>query len=216
MIMKHDIKNVMQKAGLLFDTQVKKKVSRIVKTVKYELLDQPDKKERNRKIILVFASLFFLDYLMYCLHTNSAIFGIFPTLPTLDEQKEVTVYLPALDGSTIIREKRSIPVYESDEKTAKELFEIVVRGSMYENTALAVPVDLFVTKVWLHRKGAGRNSICVFDLEPVELSETVPVIANSESLFKKALEITITKNIPAVKEILILEKGIPLVRLWEL
>ena len=65
MIMKHDIKNVMQKAGLLFDTQVKKKVSRIVKTVKYELLDQPDKKERNRKIILVFASLFFLDYLMY-------------------------------------------------------------------------------------------------------------------------------------------------------
>jgi hypothetical protein len=214
--MKHEIKKIMQKALSFFDTRVKQKAFRIVKTAQYELLDQPDKKERHRKIILLFAFLFFIDYLIYCLHTNSAVFSIFPTLPTLDEQKEVTVYLPALDGSTIIREKRTIPEYESDEKTAKELFEIVVRGSMYENTALAVPADLFVTKVWLHTKGTGSDSICVFDLEPVELSGSVPVIVNSELLFRKALEETITKNIPGVKQILILEKGIPLARLWEL
>jgi hypothetical protein len=216
MTMKLDVKRAARKARLLFDKQVKERVFLIVGKIRYELFEQPDIKERNRKIILAIALIFFLDYLMYCLHTNSPIFGIFPTLPTLDEKKEVSVYLPSLDGVTILREKRSIPVYESDERTAKELFDIVVKGSRFENTALAVPTELFVTKVWLHRGDAGKNSICIFDLEPVELIENNQAKPNSESLFKKALAKTIRKNIPGVTEIIILEKGVPAARLWEL
>ncbi len=214
--MKLNIKKIGRTAKWLFDTQVKKRALRAVAKVKYELFDQPDIKERNRKIILAMALIFFLDYLMYCLHTNSPIFGIFPTLPTLDEKREITVYLPSLDGVTILREKRSVPVYENDEKTAKELFNIVVNGSQYENTSLVVPTELFVTKVWIHGRKKGGKDICVFDLEPIELIENNRVIPNSESLFKEALAKTIKSNISSVKEIIILEKGAPAAQLWEL
>ncbi|OHD68765.1 MAG: hypothetical protein A2W19_10910 [Spirochaetes bacterium RBG_16_49_21] len=213
--MKIDFENIRRKAGVLFDEQVMARASRLFKKLKFELVDQPDKKERNRKIILALTLLFMLDYMMYCLHTRTGVFDIFPPIPSLDERRDIAVFLPALDGSTIFRERRSIPVYDSDEKTARELFSIVVKGSRHENTALAVPADLFVKKIWLYGKAPGRKAVCVFDLEPVELGRDIPVVLNSADRFIEALEKTIRNNIPSVKKIMVLENGVPGTKLWE-
>ncbi len=195
---------------------VEKRSLAIAARVKAELIDLPDRRERNRRVILLFSFLFLFDYFMYCLHTDKNIVDIFPEIPSLDHYHRVSVYVPSLDGNSLIRETRSIPVYDSDEKTAKALFEFVVKGSLFENTSMAVPVDLFVRKIWIYKRGKGMGKVCVFDFEPAELRSNITVIQNSENLFKLALEKTITKNIPSVKAVILLEKGVPGTSLWEL
>jgi hypothetical protein len=213
--MKIQFKDAFSNARVIFNEQVLKRAIRLIVRLKFELFEQPNKKERNRKIILALALLFMLDYLMYCLHTRTGVFDIFPAIPSLDQRRDVTVFLPALDGSTIFREKRSIPEYESDEKTARELFYIVARGSQYENTAPAVPADLFVKKIWLYGTGKGKKKVCVFDLDPVELSQKVTILSNSEKQFLEALDETIRTNSPSVKGIMVLGNGVPGASLWE-
>jgi hypothetical protein len=208
--------NLIHRAVFFYNAQVKKRIVTIAARIRSELIDFPDRKEKTRRLILLFAFLFLFDYLMYCLHTEKNIVDIFPEIPSLDHNKRVSVYVPSLDGGSFIKEKRSIPVYDSDEKTAKALFEFVVKGSIFENTAMAVPVDLFVRKVWIYRRGNGNGKVCVFDCEPAELRSNITVIKNSESLFKRALEKTVTENIPSVKTVLVLEKGVPGTALWEL
>jgi hypothetical protein len=205
-----------QKAASLYNEQVKARVIRITDRVKAELIEYPNGKERTRRLIILFASLFILDYLMYCLHTDKNVADIFPEIPALDHQKQVSIYIPGLDGATIMNERRSIPVYDSDERTARILFEMVAQGSRYDNTSLAVPVDLFVRQVWIYGKGGNAAKVCVFDIEPAELRPDVGPIINSERLFKSALEKTIKENIPSIKTVMILEKGVPGAPLWEL
>jgi hypothetical protein len=195
---------------------VKKRAVEFTARIRSELIDLPDGKERNRRLILLFAFIFLFDYLMYCLHTDKNIVDIFPEIPSLDHYRQVPVYVPSLDGISLIQEKRSIPVYDNDEKTAKALFEFVVKGSLFENTSMAVPVNLFVRKIWIYKRGKGSGKVCVFDFEPAELRSNITVIQNSEKLFKLALEKTITKNIPSVKAVILLEKGVPGTSLWEL
>ena len=214
--MKQRFRALTERARGLYDAQIKRRAAAAVSFVRTELIEYPAGKERNRRLILLFAGIFFADYLMYCLHTNHNIVDIFPELPSLAQEKNVSVYLPALDGSTIFREKRAIPVYNSDEKTAKLLFEIVAKGSLYDNTAMAVPANLFVRKVWIHGPAGGNGRVCVIDVEPAELRSGAAVIKNSESLFKRALEKTITGNIPSIKTVIVLEKGVPGTALWEL
>jgi hypothetical protein len=208
--------NMKRQAVAFYNAQVKARVLSLAALVQTEIIDYPEKKERTRRLILLFTSLFILDYLMYCLHTDKNIADIFPEITPLEEGKTVRVYLPDMDGVTILTERRSIPLYDSDEKKARVLFEMVVKGSMYDNTAMAVPAGLFLRKVWLYGKEGGRNKICVFDLEPAELRSKVTVIKNSESLFRRALEKTVTENIPSVKTIIVLEKGVPDAAIWEL
>jgi hypothetical protein len=203
----------LKRKGLtLYHAGLKDRVVRIADKVKTELIEYPNGRERTRRLIILFSSLFILDYLMYCLHTDKNVADIFPDIPSLDRGKEVSVYLPGLDGATITRESRLIPVYDNDERTAQILFEMVARGSRYDNTALAVPVDLFVRKVWMY----GPGGVCVVDCEPAELRPDVSPIKNSERLFKSAVEKTIKENIPSVKTVLVLEKGVPGAPLWEL
>ena len=204
-----------QKAFFLFNTQVKARVFRLADKVRTELIDFPDGKERTRRLIVLFASLFILDYLMYCLHTDKNIADIFPDIPSLDQQKQVSIYIPGLDGTSISHERRSIPVYDNDEQTARILFEMVTQGSRYDNTSLAVPVDLFVRKVWVYAKSRSAGKVCVFDIEPAELRPDIGPIKNSESMFKSALEKTIKENIPSIKTVMVLEKGVPGAPLWE-
>lgn len=206
---------LMRMAASLLNERVIKRAAVVAGRIRAELIEYPEKKERNRRLILLFGFVFLFDYLAYSLHTDKNIFDIFPSIPSLADEIPVSVYLPGLDGETIIREKRFIPDYEDDEKTARLLFEIVVKGQLYENTSMAVPADLFVRKVWMQGRGQGRTKTCIIDLEPVEVQEDVPVIRNSERLFKRALEKTITENIPSVKSVLVLEKGIPEAPLWE-
>ena len=150
-----------QKAVSLYNAQVKARVNRIAEMVRTEIIDYPNGKERTRRLILLFASLFILDYLMYCLHTDKNVADIFPEIPSLDHEKQVSIYIPGLDGATITHEPRSIPVYDNDEKTARILFEMVAQGSRFDNTSLAVPVDLFVRKVWIYGKGGNAAKVCV-------------------------------------------------------
>jgi hypothetical protein len=205
-----------KQARVFYEEQINKRAHAVLSLVKAELIDYPDSRERNRRLILVFAGIFIADYLMYCLHTSKNIVDIFPEIPSLAQEKKVSVYLPALDGTTIIRETRAIPVYDSEEKTAKLLFEIVVKGSIFDNTSMAVPAGLFVRKVWIHGSGAGNRKVCIIDLEPAELRPSAVVIKNSERLFLQAVEKTITGNIPTIKSVQVLEKGVPGMKLWEL
>jgi hypothetical protein len=200
----------------VYEEKIKKRAAFLIARIRSDIFEYPDKKERNRRLILLFTFIFVMDYLMYCLHTDKNVVDIFPVIPSFVMEKPVYVYLPSPDGISIIREKRSIPPYESDEKTARLLFETVVRGSIFDNTAMAVPVDLFVRNVWIHGRERGKTRLCVIDVEPAELRSSVAVIKNSESLFRKALEKTITENIPSVRSVLVLEKGVPGAALWEL
>jgi hypothetical protein len=208
--------SLVERALAFYGEHILTRARAAVSMVHAELIDYPEKKERTRRLILLFTGIFFADYLMYCLHTDKNIVDIFPELPSLAQEKTVSVYLPALDGATVIRETRAIPVYDSEEQTAKLLFDIVVKGSVFDNTAMAVPANLFVRKVWIKGRGAGNTKVCVFDLEPAELRTGATVITNSERLFKRALEKTITENIPSVKTVLVLEKGVPGAALWEI
>ncbi len=213
--LKRNALDLKKRSLAFYEGQIKRRAIAAVLMVRSELIEFPDKKEKTRRFILLFAAIFLLDYLMYCLHTDKNIVDLFPEIPSLAHEKKVSVYLPSLDGATMIHEKRAIPVYDSDEKTAKLLFEIVVKGSIFDNTAMAVPANMFVRKVWIQGRGAGKK-ICVIDVDPAELRSSVVVIKNSESLFKRAVEKTITENIPSVKSVLVLEKGIPGTALWEL
>jgi len=176
-----------------------------------------DRVERKRILILFFTSIFLLDYLMLCYHIDKNIFDIFPSIPQLDIRKEITVYLPSLDGKTLMPEKRLIPGFESDKRFAEYLCTTVKKGSRYENTALVVPVDIFVTEIWLYHESPDEVH-CVFDIEPATLTtgKSIKIIPGSEALFREALEKTVTENIPAIKKVTVLEKGIPAKRLWEL
>lgn len=213
---KRHIRRAIERAFEIYYVYVQPRVHAVTSLVRTELLDYPGGRERNRRLILIFAVIFIADYLMFCLHTNKNVADIFPEIPSLAREKKVSVYLPALDGATIMRETRDMPVYDSDEKSAKLLFETVVKGSVYDNTAMAVPADLFVRKVWIHGRGSGNGRVCVIDLEPAELRPNATVIKNSEGLFRRAVEQTITENIPSVKTVLMLEKGVPGTALWEL
>lgn len=172
-------------------------------------------REKRRVLILFFAGLFILDYCMFCFHTDKNVFDIFPTFPKLDDRREVTLYLPSPDGKTIFPEKRNIPEFDTDEKLARYLFNAVARGSANENTAMVVPVEFFVRTVWMYGAGEAKKT-CVIDVEPTVLDARAPQIAGSEDLFRQALEKTILKNMSRVGTVMLLEKGIPGARLWEL
>jgi len=205
-----------RRAGGLYKKWLKAPVLRLVSLVRTEIIDYRSMKERNRRIILLLASLFVLDYLMYCFHTDKNIVDIFPEIVPLEQMKTVSVYLPDTDGETMIAERRSIPRYDSDDKTARALFEVVVKGSIFDNTSMAVPAGLFLRKVWLLGNPEGKNRTCIFDLEPVEVGTRMSVVKNSEALFRRALEKTVIENIPSVGTVMLLEKGVPGTPLWEL
>ncbi|MCU0846651.1 MAG: hypothetical protein MUD12_02040 [Spirochaetes bacterium] len=172
-------------------------------------------KERNRIWILSLSVLFCLDYAMYSYLTDKNIFDIFPSFPKLDDRQEMDIYIPSVDCKTVVKEKREVPVFDSEEKQAAYLFRLVARGSVFENTSMMVPVDLFVKRVWIYRSGAAGKA-CILDIEAGPIPENVPVYANSEVLFRKAIEKTIKTNIPSIKSVYLLDKGVPDRNLWDI
>lgn len=171
-------------------------------------------KERNRFIVIFLSSLFLLDYLMFSYHTDKNIFDIFPSIPVIEDKVDISIYIPSLDGASVLKEKRSVPRFGSSERYAKFLIAQVMKGSMYENTMQAVPMDLFVRHVWI--AGDAGKSVCVIDIVPSFVEENMKIISGTESLFKDAVAKTLKENIPGIENVTILVRGIPGKTLWEL
>ena len=112
-------------------------------------------------------------------------------------------------GKSILKETRRVSVYNR-EGFVRVLFQMVVKGSYYENTSAIVPVKLTIRKIWFY------EDVCIIDVMPVSLSDTAKVIPGSERVFRESLGKTITENISSVKGVIVLERGIPLKNIWEM
>lgn len=165
----------------------------------------------NRRLALIIGAVLFLNYFMFCYYTDKNIFAIFPSVPPVSDQREVTLYLPAPDGSTLIEETCSASEFSSDERFVQFMFRAVVRGSRYQNTSMAVPADMNIRKIWI---GSPEEGFCLVDCEVSPLRSGITPVPGSEALFRSALEKTVTANIPSIKKVQVLTGGIPDCRLW--
>jgi len=176
-------------------------------------LIKEDKKKRNKFLIIAFSSLFILDYFAFSFMTDKNILNVFPNIPKLKQTTKIKIFLPYNDGKTILTEEREIPTFNNDKKYVRYLFNLVVKGSNFENTRISVPVSPFIKTIWI-KKQSNNKKLCVIDLEPLKVSQNRKEIPGSEENFKKSLFMTIKKNIPSIEKISILENGVASKKLW--
>jgi hypothetical protein len=189
---KHIIKNIRERIG------------------SYRKVISSDNIERNRFLVLFISFLFVFDYLVFCYNTEQNPFDIFPSMPVLDDKKLINVYLPDLDGKSILKESRRVSIIDNGEGFIRLLFKMVVKGSYFENTSAVVPVDIAIRRIWFY------EGTCIIDLTLATLEDNIDIIPGSEKAFREALEKTIVENIPSVKRVIILERGIPGKNVWEI
>ncbi len=164
--------------------------------------------KNRRHLALLLSSLFVFNYLMFSYLTDKNIFDIFPSFPVIEQKNEITVFLPAIDGKSEIQEKRKVIDFKNSENYIQFLFYIVVKGSMYNNTSIAVPSEMIVKKVWINK---GK---CIIDVESiVQKSQGVKTL-DAEENFKRVLAKTITTNLPKIKSISITVNGVEDSRIW--
>ncbi len=171
-------------------------------------------KERNRLVILSLSYIFLLDYLMFSFHADKNIFNIFPSIPAIEDRREINVYFPTLDGKNFTIEKRFIPNFNSKERLADFLIGQILKGSNYENTTQTVPIDLFIRKIWI--KDDSGNGECIIDIVPAYPEETLKFIPGSEEVFRGAVIKTLKENISGIENVHFLVRGIPGKKLWEI
>jgi hypothetical protein len=189
---------------------LKEKFKNYSKTIEYKLKNYYNKIKseipaRNRFLMIFLTSLFLFDYLLFCFISARNPFNIFPSIPLMEDKKLINVYLPDIDGKTILKETRDISIPNDKEGYAKILIDIVISGSNVDNTSIAVPVNFFYRKIWF------SEDLCIIDFVPSLLEAakgTKKLNTNSDATFKESLEKTITENIPSVKKIMLLERGI--------
>ncbi len=188
----------------------RKKIEEIIAAAKADI------KERNRIMLLTISGLFFFGYLMMCLLVDKNIFDIFPPVPAIKQYKTISIYVPS-DGCTEIV-KEQVRVYSAieDDKLVHRLFYLVADGLKQENTRFNVPAEFIIKKIWIVESEDGNGKTCVIDLMPVMLQKEITVVKGSEQMFRGALEKTIVENVPGIKKVILLEKGIPNKRLWEI
>ncbi len=175
-----------------------------------------EKKEKIRIAVLALSSVLFLDYVMFSYHVESNIFDIFPSIPVVEDKVKINIYIPSEGAAEIISESREIHNNLEEEVLIKKLFSLVAAGSYYENTALNVPVKYTIKKIWITDTESGDGKICAIDLMPAVLGKDIIVVKNSEALFRESLEKTILENVPEIRKVMILEKGVPFRKLWEI
>lgn len=177
---------------------------------------QQDKKEMNRMLILGLSTVFILDYIMISYHIDKNIFNIFPSIPAIESKSGINIFIPSEGCREIISEKREINTDVDDEVLVKKLVALVAEGSYFENTSSNVPVKLLVKKIWLSEDENGGGRVCLVDISPVILERDIPIIKGSEQMFRDALEKTVKENIPGITRVILLEKGVPGRKLWEI
>jgi len=165
-------------------------------------------KESKRLFIVFLSCLFVLNYFMFCYLTDKNVFNIFPSFPIVEEKKEIKVFLPAIDGVTIIQENRKIAKFNNDQSYIQYLFYTVVKGSMFNNTSMTVPVELIIKKIWVH------ENHCLINLEADMLKKQLKNSNKYEENFKKALTKTIISNISNIKSVSLSKNGIEGVPIW--
>lgn len=199
-----------------------KKIKNIIPNLKgrYVLVKEnyfsKTKQERTRIAILVLSSILFLDYVLFSYQVESNIFNIFPSIPVIENKIKINIYIPSEGANEIISEEREIHDDLEEEVLVKKLFSLVAAGSFYENTALNVPVRYTIKKIWFVEAEDKKGKLCLIDLMPAILGNDIKVVKNSETLFKESLEKTIVENIPGIEKVMVLEKGIPFKKLWEI
>ena len=201
--------------------RLKEIISRIYNMIKKYISDTKaemakSEKEMNRIYILATASLFLFIYILFSYHIDKNVFNIFPSIPLLEDKKTIDIYIPSEGCKEILTEQRNIYSRLENESLIEKLFNLVCAGSYFENTAGNVPVDLLIKKIWIVNEENGDGRVCVIDLSPIILDKDINVVKGSEQMFKDALEKTITSNIPEIKKVILLEKGVPFRKLWEI
>ncbi len=168
--------------------------------------------EKNRKFILVTGILLLVNYLLFRALTLSNPLDIFPSFPVIDKREMITVHMPRLHGKEITPEKVSSALFDTNERKARFLAEKVLAGSRYENTAILIPVNLLIKKVWITPEGGGT---CVVDFHVSSRTGETHLIEGSEKRIKEALTRTLVSNIDGVNHVVFCRQGIPSVPLWE-
>ena len=211
-----DLKDKIKAPYCKFKVFIKKSIEFIKKEInETKARMDSDVKERNRIILLALSFLFVFDYIMFSYHIDKNVLDIFPSIPALDLKKTVNIYIPSEGCTEIISEKRKVHSGLSDENLIQRLFELVANGSIYENTSENVPVRFLIKKIWIVDEESNGKT-CVIDLNPVILEKNIIVVRGSEQMFREAIQKTIAENIPGIKKVILLEKGVPFKKLWEI
>jgi hypothetical protein len=175
-----------------------------------------DPKEKTRIIILLVSAMFLIDYIMFSLHVDKNILDIFPSIPVLESKDEINIYIPSEGCKEILSEKRKIETDIDEDILVKKLVALVAEGSYFENTSSNVPVKLLVKNVWITPDENGGGNVCLIDISPVILEREIAIITGSEQMFRESLEKTVKENVPGITRVILLEKGVPFRKLWEI
>jgi len=181
----------------------------------FELMKK-DPREKTRITILIISAVFFIDYIMFSYYVDKNILDIFPSIPVLESKDEINIYIPSEGCKEILSEKRKIDTDVEDNILVKKLVALVAEGSYFENTSSNVPVKLLVKNVWITPDENGGGKICLIDISPVILERNIAIIAGSEQMFRESLEKTVKENVPGITRVILLEKGVPFRKLWEI
>ncbi|MCU0822089.1 MAG: hypothetical protein MUC95_06405 [Spirochaetes bacterium] len=170
----------------------------------------PDRKKKNRLLMAFLAMLFIADYILFCIHAEKNPFDIFPVFPIEDQRQVINIYLPDIDGRSLLKETRKALVMKDAKSYIRMLFQKVLDGSEYENTSVAVPTECYIRHIWI------SESTCAIDVNFSFLKKHSKIIPGSENTFRDAVSKTITENVQSINEVILLDRGIPGRDIWEL
>lgn len=187
--------------------------SKVLETI--ELMKR-DRREKTRITILLVSAVFVIDYAMFSYHIDKSIFDIFPSIPVIESEDEINIFIPSEGCREIISEKREINRDIDSDILVKKLVALVAEGSYFENTSSNVPAKLLVKNVWITPDENGGGNVCLIDISPVILEREIAIIPGSEQMFRDSLEKTVKENIPGITRVILLEKGVPFRKIWEI
>jgi hypothetical protein len=159
-------------------------------------------------ILLAVSVVCIVDYAAISVLTDKNIFDIYPSLPALDTRDTIDIFVADLDAKSILKETREVSLSGDNVSRVRRLVKLVAEGSEFENTRAIAPVDIIVRHVWFY------DTTCIIDCELGTIEGQVPYIPDSFRAFNKALEQTISRNIPGITKVVLLEHGTYGKNLW--